>query len=181
MKSSDHFLPFAEIALDLAGDEIATNIVMLGYSLQMGLVPIHPQAIEEAIRLNNINVDTNLTALNWGRLMAHEPNAVMSKLQQGQPSHHPEIMSLKNIIEHRRAHLKAYQNTALADRYSKLVNNVRMASEHIPDCLAITRTVALSYSKLLAYKDEYEIARLYSSKKFEEKLNNQFEGDFQIY
>ena len=181
VKSSDHFLPFAEIALDLAGDEIATNIVMLGYSLQMGLVPIHPQAIEEAIRLNNINVDTNLTALNWGRLMAHEPNAVMSKLQQGQPSHHPEIMSLKNIIEHRRAHLKAYQNTALADRYSKLVNNVRMASEHIPDCLAITRTVALSYSKLLAYKDEYEIARLYSSKKFEEKLNNQFEGDFQIY
>lgn len=180
VRSKDHFRDFSDIAVTVAGDEIATNIMMLGYALQNGLVPVGVAAIEQAIRLNGIAIDANLAALNWGRLLAHDPDSVMSNLRDESPQITQDAMSVDDLIEHRAAHLTAYQNKALADRYKRAVEKMRAATSGTQNDRKLVRAVAQNYSKLLSYKDEYEVARLFTDPKFKTALDAQFGGDYKI-
>jgi indolepyruvate ferredoxin oxidoreductase len=180
VRSKDDFRDFSDIAVAVAGDEIATNIMMLGYALQKGLVPVGVEALEEAIRLNGIAIDANIAALNWGRYLAHDPDFVMSKLRDKSASIVQDEMSLDELIDHRSSHLTAYQNKALADRYRKTVDKVRKATSGFGNGGSLTRAVALNYSKLLSYKDEYEVARLFTEPEFKAALDEQFDGDYRI-
>lgn len=180
VRSKDDFRDFSDIAVAVAGDEIATNIMMLGYAFQKGLVPVGIDALEEAIRLNGIAIDANIVALNWGRLLAHDPDFVMSKLRDKSPQIAQDEMTLDALIEHRVAHLTAYQNKDLAERYKQVVAKVRSTARDIKNGEALTRTVAQNYSKLLSYKDEYEVARLFTAPEFKAALDEQFDGDYRI-
>ena len=179
VRSNEHFHNFSEIALAVAGDEIAANIMMLGYAWQSGLVPIGGEALEQAVRLNGVAVEANLTAFNWGRMLAHDPDFVRARLQP-EPNMAVTQMSLEQVIDHRAVHLTKYQNEALAERYKALVAKVQAATSALPQGEALTRAVALNYAKLLAYKDEYEVARLFSDPAFRAALTDQFDGDYRI-
>ena len=179
VRSNEHFHNFSEIALAVAGDEIAANIMMLGYAWQAGLVPIGLEALQQAVRLNGVAVEANLTAFNWGRMLAHDPGFVGSKLRAA-PETSVAGMSLEDLIAHRSAHLTKYQDAALAERYRALVARVQSATQALPEGEALTRAVAQNYAKLLAYKDEYEVARLFSDPEFTAALKAQFDGDYRI-
>ncbi|MEO0774155.1 MAG: indolepyruvate ferredoxin oxidoreductase family protein [Pseudomonadota bacterium] len=177
--SKDHFHNFSEIALAVAGDEIAANIMMLGYAWQIGLVPLGQAAIEQAVQLNGVAVKASLTAFNWGRMMAHDPDVVAAKLRPS-PVVMQQSLTLDALIAHRRAHLTKYQNAALADRYEALVRHVRATTRDHPNSETLTRLVAQNYAKLLSYKDEYEVARLFTDPAFKAAMNDQFDGSYKI-
>ena len=179
VQSNEHFHNFSEIALAVAGDEIAANIMMLGYAWQMGLIPLGYDAMAQAIRLNGVAVDANMAAFNWGRMLAHDPDFVGSKMKS-EPEVTQESLSLDALIAHRRDHLTKYQNAALADRYEALVTRVRQATTGHENAEKLTRVVAQNYAKLLSYKDEYEVARLFTDPAFKAALAEQFDGDYKI-
>ena len=180
VRSNDHFHNFSEIALAVAGDEIAANIMMLGYAWQSGLVPVGNSALEAAIQLNGVAVEANLTAFNWGRMLAHEPSEVESKLKADTGTVGLSDMTLEQVIAHRVKHLTDYQNKALADRYKSLVEKVQVATGQSDLGEKLTRAVAENYARVLSYKDEYEVARLFADPKFKEALKEQFDGDYRI-
>ncbi len=153
------------IAARLMGDSIFSNMMMLGAAWQKGLVPISKQALVEAITLNGQAVPGNLRAFELGRWVAESPEEV-AKLGVGDVIEKPKTLAEK--IAFRETHLTAYQNTALAARYRGLVDQV-------PDG-ALREAVALSYHKLLSYKDEYEVARLLLTT--ETKAREAFDGPF---
>ena len=164
------------LATALMGDAIATNPFMLGFAYQRGLIPVSSEALHRAIELNGVAVAFNKRAFHWGRRAALDLAAVeriASPVVATIPATLPEI------VAHRRRHLAAYQNAAYADRYQTLVDKVA-AAEHarMPGSDALARAVAKNYAKLLAYKDEYEVARLYTDGSFRARLTQQFDGEF---
>ncbi|MEM8837559.1 MAG: indolepyruvate ferredoxin oxidoreductase family protein [Pseudomonadota bacterium] len=165
---------FTEIAEAALGDAIATNIMMVGFAYQRGLLPVTLQAIERAIELNAVAVEFNKKALNWGRLLAHDPKKVSELLKDTLPEVPAIPESLKEIIEHRAKHLTEYQNARLAKKYRAFVSKVEEAAKkkELSDKLAVA--VAKNYAKLLAYKDEYEVARLYTTDRFMRQINDTF-------
>ncbi|MEL6747972.1 MAG: DUF6537 domain-containing protein, partial [Pseudomonadota bacterium] len=180
-----HFHDFAGVARAVAGDEIASNIIMLGYAVQSGLVPLAPTAIERAIELNGVAVKANIDAFRWGRVMAHDPAQVRSLIKAPSATAKPlGNMTTDEIIAHRIEHLTAYQDAAYADRYKAVVTRVRKAAtERLnggAQADALVRAVAVHYAKLLAYKDEYEVARLLSAPEFRAQLEETFEGEYRI-
>ena len=179
VRSREHFHNYAEIALAVAGDEIATNIMMLGYAWQMGLIPVGMEALDQAIHLNGVAVEANLNAFNWGRMLAHDTAFVQSKLN-AKPDRAAKTMSLEALIEHRSAHLVRYQNETLSKRYRALVETVSHAVSDRTGAEALPRIVAENYARVLAYKDEYEVARLFNDAEFKAALEDQFEGDYRI-
>jgi indolepyruvate ferredoxin oxidoreductase len=176
------FFDFTTPAEALLGDAIATNMMMMGYAYQRGLLPLSAVAIEQAIELNAVAIKMNTQAFRLGRLAVADPAKLLSMMKghdDAVPVKVLDEMSLDEIIAHRSAFLTDYQNEALAKRYRALVEKVRAASSaEYGD--GLTRAVAVSYAKLLAYKDEYEVARLYTDGRFEKQLNEQFEGDFKF-
>ena len=176
------FFDFTTPAEALLGDAIATNMMMMGYAYQRGLLPLSAAAIEQAIELNAVAVKMNTQAFRLGRLAAADP-ARLASMMKGSDDAAPvkvlDEMSLDEIIAHRGALLTDYQNASLAGRYRALVDKVRAASS-AEYGEGLTRAVAVSYAKLLAYKDEYEVARLYTDGRFEKQLKEQFEGDFKF-
>jgi indolepyruvate ferredoxin oxidoreductase len=177
-------VPATSSAVRLMGDSIATNIFMLGFAVQKGLMPIGFEAIEEAIRLNGVAIEENLHALNWGRLAAHDPERFGKLLAQasgGEAGVEPISQTLGEIIDRRVRHLTAYQDAGYADRYLKFVDKVReLEGTRVPGSTAITQAVALSLSKLMSYKDEYEVARLYTNGDFLRRLREQFDGNYKL-
>ncbi len=175
-------LPASTLAEALMGDSIATNVFLLGYAWQKGFVPLSRAAIEEAIRLNRVAVEMNLRSFHWGRVAAHDMAAVEALARPPLPTHwrfEPE--SLDALIAHRSEFLTAYQSRRLAARYRRLVERVREAETALPGAgTMLTQAVARNYFKLLAYKDEYEVARLFAESDFESRLKAQFEGDFRL-
>jgi indolepyruvate ferredoxin oxidoreductase len=154
------------------GDAIYANMIMLGFAWQKGVVPVSSRALYRAIRLNGVDAEANLQAFELGRKAAHDPET-RGKREDDVPT--PETMALDDLIEHRAGELTAYQNRAYAQRYLTLVEKVRTAeSQFASDRL--TRAVAISYHKLLAYKDEYEVARLYSDGRFADYRAQTFKG-----
>ncbi|MDX5409851.1 MAG: indolepyruvate ferredoxin oxidoreductase family protein [Thauera sp.] len=177
------FLDATRIATDLLGDSIATNLFMLGYAWQRGLVPLSRQAIERAIEINGAAVEANKAAFLWGRRAAVDLKAVIeaAKPQFGTPEHHKLSTSVDELIARRKAQLTEYQNAAYAERYARLVERVRAAETKLaPGITLLTEAVARGYHKLLAYKDEYEVARLYTATDFLKRVEEQFEGDYKL-
>jgi indolepyruvate ferredoxin oxidoreductase len=166
------------LATALMGDAIATNPFMLGFAYQRGLIPVSSAAILRAIELNGVAIEFNKRAFHWGRRAAIDLAAV-ERIAAPAKAALPE--TLAEIVAHRRAHLSAYQDTAYADRYQALVDQVAAAERaRVPGSDALARAVAKNYAKLLAYKDEYEVARLYSDGGFHDRLAQQFDGDFAL-
>lgn len=181
LKKESTFLDFTKAAEALLGDSIATNMMMMGFAYQQGLLPLQAASIEQAIDLNGVSIKMNMLAFQLGRLAAADPARLADMLKGADETIAPKTldeMSLDEIIAHRSALLTDYQNAALADRYRKLVAKVRAASDGYGE--ALPRAVAINYAKLLAYKDEYEVARLYTDGRFEKQVRDQFEGDFKI-
>ncbi|MBK5919523.1 indolepyruvate ferredoxin oxidoreductase [Rhodothalassium salexigens] len=171
-----HRLPAAEIATLLFGDSIATNLFMLGYAWQQGYVPVSLDAINRAIELNGVAVEMNQRTFHWGRVAAHDMDQVERVVEaERNTTRRPIAETLDERIERRAAFLVGYQNNALAERYHALVDRVRAAERAVaPKSEALTDAVARFYFKLLAYKDEYEVARLYVDGEFADKLNAAF-------
>ncbi|MEQ8504022.1 MAG: indolepyruvate ferredoxin oxidoreductase family protein [Rhodospirillales bacterium] len=171
--SSADFIDVTHLARRLMGDSIAANIMLLGYAYQKGLLPIGADAIERAIELNGVAVEFNLQAFTWGRRIAHDPSAVDALA--GLRDETPDVFDLDGFIQRRTTDLTAYQNAAYAARYTALIERVRTAEAALGlGSNDLTEAVARAYFKLLAYKDEYEVARLYSEPQFRRSLYETF-------
>jgi indolepyruvate ferredoxin oxidoreductase len=173
-------VPATELAVELIGDSIATNILMLGYAAQKGLLPVSVAAIEEAIRLNGTFVKGNLRTFALGRLAAHAPDALAAEL--GRKAEEVPLATADDVLASRVRLLTAYQDARYAGRYADFVNDIRsrVAALRLDGGEAFVREVALTLGRLMAYKDEYEVARLYTDPKFMERMRDQFAGDFDM-
>jgi indolepyruvate ferredoxin oxidoreductase len=183
LRKDSSFIDFTTPAEALLGDSIATNIMMLGYAYQRGLLPLSAKAIEQAIEVNGVSIKMNMQAFQLGRLAAADPARFKDMMKDHDavvPAKTLDSMSLDEIIAHRMDLLTKYQSARLAKRYRKLVDQVRNAAIDGGHGEALPRAVAINYAKLLAYKDEYEVARLFSDGNFERQLRDQFEGDFKF-
>lgn len=174
-----------ELAQQLMGDTIVANILLMGFAWQRGLIPVSLEALERAIELNGVAVDANKAAFGAGRLAAFDPKALQSLLPTPTytPIASPTESNLADLVEHRAAFLTKYQNLTLADDYRRFVAHVQTKETEVFGTeapLKLTRAVARYYAKLLAYKDEYEVARLYTDGEFVRQLSQQFEGDFKL-
>jgi indolepyruvate ferredoxin oxidoreductase len=176
------FLDATRLATGLMGDSIATNLFMVGYAYQRGLIPVGEEAILRAIELNGAAVEANKQSFHWGRLAALEPDRVLKlAIPAEKPDSQRLSASLEETIARRAEFLTAYQHAAYANRYTDFVAKVRAAeAQKLPGATALTEAVARYYFKLLAIKDEYEVARLYSDGDFAKRVAQQFEGDYKL-
>jgi indolepyruvate ferredoxin oxidoreductase len=167
------------LAEELLGHSIFSNVMMLGFAWQRGLVPVSLQAMERAIELNGVAVRENRNAFDWGRLAASDLQAVL------QLAHAPEQPqapgTLDEMIARRVAFLTDYQNAAWARRYRDTVERARKVESGLGGgAERLTGTIARYLFKLMAYKDEYEVARLYTDSGFLDKVSEAFEGNYQL-
>jgi len=177
-----HFIEANELAHGLLGDTIGANLLVLGYAYQRGLIPVSSAAIEQAIALNKVAVEFNRRAFEWGRRAALDSDAVKKLAGIAAHAWRP-LDDLDAIIEDRCTRLTAYQDRAYASRYRAWVERVRGAERRvIGDGVEplLAKAVARNLYKLMAYKDEYEVARLYSDGDFQRRLAEQFTGDFTL-
>ena len=168
------------------GDTITSNILVLGYGWQRGLVPVGLEALQRAIELNGVAVAANLQALSLGRLAAADPQSLNALLEGetlpplGAGSLADE--ALEALLERARADLTAYQHAAYAQRHAATVQHVVGHERALGGdaTLPLARTVARSLHKLMAIKDEYEVARLFTDGRFRQQLQHQFDGDYTL-
>jgi len=173
------FVDAGKLAAALMGDTIATNLFMVGFAFQSGLLPLSAEAIEQAVEINGAAVEFNKQAFHWGRAAAHDRAAV----ERAAGLHEPvsEAETLESEIARRAEELIAYQDDAYAHRYTTLVERIREAEAAcLPGSSALANAVARAYFKLLAYKDEYEVARLYTDGRFAADLARRFDGDVRL-
>ena len=174
------FVDATAIATAVLGNAIAANMFTLGYAWQSGHVPLTREAIRRAIEINGEAVAMNLDAFEWGRRAAAEPERVAALATQAKEPTDSRHLSqtLDEIIERRTTFLADYQDAAYADRYRAWVERVRAAeAKAVPGSTALAEVVAKSLHKLMAYKDEYEVARLYTNGHFEKQVAATFEGE----
>ena len=186
----DHLAGFDAQAMSVAllGDAIYANPMLLGFAWQKGWVPLLRETILQAMALNGVQVERNQQAFAWGRQLAHAPEAVRGLLSgpaaqprlSEQPMHFAAPETLASMISRRVAFLTDYQNAAYAARYQSLVRRVAEAEKQATDTERLAQAVARYFFKLMAYKDEYEVARLHTQPEFLAELKRQFEGDFRI-
>ncbi|MFC4818878.1 indolepyruvate ferredoxin oxidoreductase family protein [Dokdonella ginsengisoli] len=205
--ASPELVDATELATALLGDTIAANLFMLGYAWQKGWVPLSHESLMRAIELNGAAIEMNKAAFNWGRLAAHD--VVQVRKAAGLPNPHTPSgaiplalpvrraasngnagalddatlsATLDERIARRVAFLTDYQNAAYAAKYQALVDKVRAAeAAKTPGFTSLTEAVARYAFKLMAYKDEYEVARLYTSGDFEQRLKDTFDGDYKLH
>jgi indolepyruvate ferredoxin oxidoreductase len=176
-----HFVDAARLATGLTGQSIGANMVMLGYAYQLGAIPLSAEAIEQAIRMNGEAPDMNVMAFNWGRRVACDPAAVEALIRPA-PDAASDARRLSEtfdeMVERRVTFLTAYQNAAYAARYRQRVEEVRAAeAARTPGKQGLAEAVARYLFKLMAYKDEYEVARLYADSAFDQQIKAQFASD----
>jgi len=176
-----HELNARGLATRLLGDTIGANILLLGFAWQRGLVPLAESSILKAIELNGVAVAENNRAFAWGRRAACDPDSLRT-LPDGRSDRAEPARDLESIIRLRVDYLRDYQDDAYAKRYEQTVRAIeRIEGEHSSDpAKPLAVAVARNYFKLLAYKDEYEVARLYASTPFMAELKEQMEGDYRI-
>jgi indolepyruvate ferredoxin oxidoreductase len=178
------FVDGSRMATALMGDSIATNMFMLGFAYQRGLVPVSSDALVKAIELNGAAIKMNQAAFLWGRRAAVDPGAV-ERLIAPKTAPDPSkrlSQSLDEIIQRRVEFLTGYQNAAYAERYRALVERVRQAeAQKAKGSNGLAEAVARYAFKLMAYKDEYEVARLYTQTGFAQRIEAQFEGDYKLH
>jgi indolepyruvate ferredoxin oxidoreductase len=153
---------------------------MLGYAVQKGLLPLSLSSIQEAIRLNGTFVEGNLRTFALGRLAAHAPELLARQI--GEITDGVLPATLKDVLAGRMRLLIAYQDEVYADLYRDFVNDVkdRVEARQLNGGEAFVREVALTLARLMAYKDEYEVARLYTDPQFMQRLRRQFSGKFRM-
>ncbi len=166
-------------ATKLMGDSIYTNPMMMGYAWQKGWIPLGRDALIRAIELNAVQIDNNKAAFEWGRRAAHDWASVEKLLTPAQVLQFKKRETLDDIVGRRVAFLTDYQNAAYAAQYKTFVDKVRSAESPLDKTL-LTESVARYLFKLMAYKDEYEVARLHTDTTFLERVNTMFEGDFTL-
>ena len=159
----------------LLGDTVFANVMMLGFAWQSGLVPVSFEALDRAIALNGVAVEQNRHAFAWGRLAAADPEAFRAELGKDDPA--PE--TLDDVIARRVAFLTAYQDAAYAERFSARIARIRAAEARL-GTETLTDAAARSLFRLMAYKDEYEVARLHTETGFADEIAREFEGDYRI-
>jgi indolepyruvate ferredoxin oxidoreductase len=171
------------MASTLMGDTLYINPMLLGYAWQKGWVPLSLAALMRAIELNGVAVSANKTAFTWGRQAAHDWASVQRLLTPAQtitfhkPSHASQ--PLDQVVARRVAFLTDYQNAAYADSYRQFVAQVQAAEAPL-GTTSLSDAVARNLFKLMAYKDEYEVARLHTDTAFQQKLAGMFEGDVKL-
>jgi indolepyruvate ferredoxin oxidoreductase len=178
------FIDAAGLATGLMGDAIATNLFMMGYAFQKGLLPLNLESIMQAIQLNGVAIDMNRQSFTWGRRAAHNLQAVTEIAEPKGELPQSQVMSenLDQTIARRVKYLTAYQDAAYAARYTALIEKVRAAEKQIaPGKQSLTEAVAKYHFKLLAIKDEYEVARLYTDGEFLKRVAQTFDGDYKIH
>ncbi|MCE2723383.1 MAG: indolepyruvate ferredoxin oxidoreductase family protein [Burkholderiales bacterium] len=177
------FVDASGITTALMGDAIFTNPFVMGYGYQIGLIPVSAASILRAIELNGAAVEKNKQAFDWGRRAAVDIAAVKKVAFPVEPISgiHKLSESVEEMVGRRKTFLTGYQNAAYAERYAALVKRVADAeAQKFPGKKALSAAVARYYFKVLAYKDEYEVARLYSDMGFQKKVADQFEGDYKL-
>ncbi|MFT5507066.1 MAG: indolepyruvate ferredoxin oxidoreductase [Hyphomicrobiaceae bacterium] len=177
-KADVHTFDAHAYAVRLFGDSIMSNMFLLGFAFQKGLIPVSAEAIEEAVKLNGAAIEMNQRAFRFGRLAAHDRDA-LDRIAKPAPKlvDQNATETLEDIIERRAALLVDYQDAKLAERYRQKVAWAQaLEKEHTPSRKGFAEAVARSYHKLLAYKDEYEVARLYTDGAFAEALKTNFDG-----
>ena len=170
-----------DIATALMGDNIATNMFMLGYAWQKGWVPLSEASIMRAIELNGVAIPFNKSAFDWGRKAAFNLTAVQKIVTPATVIEFKRAPTLDVIIAKRVQFLTDYQNAAYAKLYADFVAQVKLAeAKAVNSGSRLTEAVAKYLFKLMAYKDEYEVARLHTSSDFAKKIAGMFEGDYKI-
>jgi len=180
--STLHTVDSTAVATAAFGESIAGNLMILGFGYQLGGIPVPSVAIEKAIELNGRAVQMNVQAFRMGRAAAAKPDEVarlLSSFPASQPVARDETVA--QTVERLESHLVTYQNKRYARRYRALVDTVQSAESSIEGTdLRLTLAIAQSYHKLLSVKDEYEVARLYTDKRFKESLESTFEGSYRL-
>ena len=173
-----HFFDATKSASTLFGNSVGANMFMLGFAYQHGGLPVSAEAVEKAIELNGEAVKMNVAAFRWGRRAAHDPEAVRRLVQSVQGADKPALaQTLDEVVARRVEFLTAYQNAAYAKRYAERIERLRQAEARaLTGSTAITEAAARNLFKLMAVKDEYEVARLYTDGSFKKQLAAQFQG-----
>ena len=170
----------SEISKSLFGNTILSNIFLVGYAIQRGAIPLSLASIEEAIKINGVSIEENLNALNWGRLAAEDFKYVLNKCEFNKPNYNINL-SLDQLIKKRYNDLLHYHNEKYAQRFKNILNKVINVDKNFKNKkLKLSRIAINTLYKTMAYKDEFEVARLYTDGRFESYLNSNFEGDFRL-
>jgi indolepyruvate ferredoxin oxidoreductase len=177
---SADFINATKLATALMGDSIAANLFMLGYAWQKGRIPLNEASLLRAIELNGVGIASNKKSFLWGRRAAVDFKRVEKVATPTQAIVVQMPQSLETVIKQRVQFLTGYQNAAYAAGYEDLVAQVRAKEKALGLGNKLSTAVAKSCFKLMAYKDEYEVARLYTDGRFVEQLKQQFEGDFTL-
>lgn len=178
-----YFVEATRTASLLMGDTIAANLFLLGFAWQVGKVPVSREALEQAIRLNGVAIERNLEAFNWGRFAAHDPEGFATLVES---LHKPAPVrrlsaTLDEAIDRRISFLTDYQSARYARRYADRVAAIRaLELERAPGHSELANAVAHGLFKLMAYKDEYEVARLFTDGSFEKQVTRSFTGDYKL-
>ncbi len=190
---SPELVDATELATALLGDSIASNLFMLGYGWQKGWVPVSLDALMRAVELNGAAIEMNKAAFSWGRMAAIDIGKVrdaalgvtVAPIGDAMPSPINDVRiseTLDEMIARRVGFLTDYQNVAYAQKFKALVDKVRAVEQQkTPGSTSLSEAVARYAFKLMAYKDEYEVARLYTSGDFEKRVRDRFDGDFKIH
>lgn len=164
-----NYLDATALALEHVGDSMYANIFLLGFAFQKGTIPLSAAAIERALELNGVQVEANKQAFRAGRRAAVDETIALEAPAKAEPT-------LQELVRDRVEFLTAYEDEAYAHRYQTVVQEVRAAeTQCVPGSMKLALAVAQSLSRLMAYKDEYEVARLYTSGEFEADLRRQFQ------
>ncbi|HEV3010065.1 MAG TPA: indolepyruvate ferredoxin oxidoreductase family protein [Burkholderiales bacterium] len=177
------FVAATELAAALMGDAIASNMFILGYAYQKGWLPLAGESLERAIELNGVAVEFNKKSFLWGRRAAADLEKVKRIATPAAviPIDQHFSRNLEELIERRVKFLTEYQNAAYANKYRALVERVRKVEQEKANSSKLAEAVARYYHKLLAYKDEYEVARLHANGEFRKKIEGMFEGDYKAF
>ena len=177
------FVAATELATGLMGDAIATNMFMLGYAYQKGWLPLAAESLQRAIELNGVAVEFNQKSFLWGRRAATDAERVKRIARPAEVIAIDDHFSrnLDELLERRSKFLEDYQDRKYAARYRDLVQRVKQAeAAKAGGSTKLAEAVARYYAKLLAYKDEYEVARLHANGAFSRKIEGMFEGDYRV-
>lgn len=177
-----NFLPATELASALLGDTIATNLFMVGYAYQKGLIPLSSAAIFKALELNGVAVEFNKQAFQWGRTAVLDYQAVLDASGL-KATRFAALQSVTEVVEHRAYDLAAYQNTPYADQYRTRVAEIQtqlLALISPSNAERVTLSFAKALHRVMAYKDEYEVARLHADGRFEQQLKEKFTGSYKV-
>ena len=175
-KDNISFMPSNKITTKILGDSILSNMYIVGYAYQSGLIPINAKSIEQAIKLNGASVEENINAFRLGRHSINLKKEILDTISEK----HKILTSFEDKYNDRYNYLIKYQNEKYAKKFKDLIEFAKTSDEKIGNGNKFSTAVLNNYFKLMSYKDEYEVSRLYSSDEFINKIKKNFDGNFKI-